>query len=172
MGSYEIKNWELPNSIIYVSVHMCRCWKGEYMHSVDWRGVLWFVVFFSLMHLQVFNLIYSRNRKSLSLLFTVTLPPKWIDGKFFRGKSCPRFYVFCSYVSSFTSVLPVCWEEQAFWRGLAHLDKPSGRVSRPREKVRESDASSEPVVISMWEWGSSNLTLVIHDVGFSNCSSC
>lgn len=107
--------------------------------------------FFSLMHLQVFNLIYSRKRKSLSLLFTVTLPAKWIDGKFFRGKSRPRFYVFCSYVSSFTSVLPVCWEEQAFWRGLAHLDKPSGRVSRPREKVRESNASSEPVVISMWE---------------------
>lgn len=44
------------------------------------------VGFFFLMHLRMFNLIYSRNRRSLSLLLTVTLPAKWICGKFFRGQ--------------------------------------------------------------------------------------
>lgn len=51
-------------------------------------------------------------------------------------------YVFCSYISSFTFVLPVCLEEQVFQRGLAHLDKASGRVSRPKLKVSDE--------ISMW----------------------
>lgn len=52
------------------------------------------------------------------------------------------FYVFCSYVSSFTSILLVCGEEQVFQRGLAYLDKTSGGVSRPRLKVSDE--------ISMW----------------------
>lgn len=175
VAKYEIKkqvppNWERD---IYVSVRMCRCWKGEYMHSGRLKRC---GVGFFLMRLQMFHLICSRNRRSLSLLLTVTLLAKWIDGKFFTGQVASQilcFLLICIFLYiHFASVLGrttvserVNASRRAKWQSF-----------QTQGKGREFSTSSEPLMMSMWEWGSSNLTLVIRDVGFSiwadQCSSC
>lgn len=98
--------------------------------AVDWRGVL---LFFFLVHLQMFNSIYRRNRRSLSPLLTVTLAVKWIDGKFFNSQILCFLLIYIFISSHFACVQRTSASEQnstsrqAKWQSFqTHQEKTSG----------------------------------------------
>lgn len=149
----------------YISVHMCRCWESTYI-AVVWRSELVFnvvfCVFFSPIHLQMCNLIYIRSRKTFSLLLAVTLPDKRINQKFFRIL-CFLLTCFFLYIH-FACVLGI---RSVSERISTYLPSRQAQCWSFPGKMSESPAPPPNWWWTMWEWGSSSLTLVIRDVGFS-----